>query len=266
MKFAGFRLFNILKSDYYWRTSPQCKIELMMPLSCLNTFCFRINMQVAIFLAFFLLTLPLGAEEKNVNPGINEYYYDAEFQRWVSVFERPGREVYDKRHTIVSLLALKPGMEIADIGAGTGFYTQLFAEVVGKSGKVYAVDISQNFIENILRIAKKQGLNNIEGIINNPQSINLAPKSIDLAFICDTYHHFEYPQTILTSIHQSLRPGGKLVIIDFRKQPGVSSRWVMSHVRANETTVIKEVETAGFRLVAQQDILRSNYFLTFVKN
>lgn len=237
-----------------------------MPLKYLYTFCFRMNLQVAMFLSLCVVILPIGAEEKNVNPGINQHYYDAEFQRWVNVFERPGREVYDKRHTIVSSLALKPGMEIADIGAGTGFYTHLFAEVAGDSGKVYAVDISENFIENILRIAKKQGLNNIEGIINNQKSTNLAPESIDLAFICDTYHHFEYPKNILTSIHNALRPGGQLVIIDFRKQPGVSSGWVMSHVRANEVTVIKEVETAGFRLVAQQDLLHSNYFLTFVKN
>ena len=238
----------------------------MIPLKCLNTFCFRLNLQVAMFLALCVLILPIGADEKNVNPGINQNYYDAEFQRWVSVFERPGREVYDKRHTIISSLALKPGMKIADIGAGTGLYTPLFSEEVGDSGKVYAVDISENFIENILRIAKKQGHNNIEGIINNPKSINLTPESIDLAFICDTYHHFEYPQTILTSIHQSLRPGGQLVIIDFRKKPGVSSSWVMSHVRANEVTVIKEVETAGFSLLSQQDVLHSNYFLTFVKN
>ncbi len=217
-------------------------------------------------LALCLITLPTGAEETNVNPGINKYYHDAEFQRWVSVFERPGREVYDKRHTIVSALALKPGMTVADIGAGTGFYTHLFATKVGASGKVYAVDISENFIENILRTAKKQGLNNIEGIVNNPKSINLTPDSIDLAFICDTYHHFEYPQTMLTSIHQSLRPGGRLVIIDFRKQAGLSTGWVMSHVRANEETVIKEVEKAGFRLTSQSDLLHRNYFLSFIKS
>ena len=216
--------------------------------------------------ALCLLVSSISADEKNVNPGINEYYYDAEFQRWVSVFERSGREVFDKRHAIVSTLDLKPGMAIADVGAGTGFYTHLFAQKVGASGKVYAVDISENFIENILRAAKKQGLTNVEGIINTPKSTKLIPDSIDLAFLCDTYHHFEYPQTMLASIHHALRPGGQLVIIDFRKQPGVSSSWVMSHVRANEAIVIKEVETAGFKLLSQRDLLQSNYFLTFVKN
>lgn len=225
-----------------------------------------LSLLTAIILTVCLVVPPSGAVESSVNPGINQDYSDAEFQRWVSVFERPGREVYDKRHTIVSALALKPGMAIADIGAGTGFYTHLFAAKVGTSGKVYAVDISENFIENILRTAKNQGLNNVEGIISRPKSTELALASIDLAFICDTYHHFEYPQTMLASIHQALRPGGQLVIIDFRKQPGVSSGWVMSHVRADEITVIKEAETAGFSLLSQQDLLQSNYFLTFEKN
>ena len=222
-------------------------------------------------LLFMMALLPClvpgwsGAEEQNVNPGINEYYYDAEFQRWVNVFERPGREVYDKRHTIVSTLALKPGMRIADIGAGTGFYTHLFAKQVGDSGKVYAIDIAENFVKNILQAAKKQGLGNVEGIVNTNKSTKLSAETIDLAFICDTYHHFEYPQTMLASIHQALRTGGQLIIIDFRKQPGVSSGWVMSHVRANESAVIKEVESAGFKLTKQYNLLRSNYFLKFTK-
>jgi ubiquinone/menaquinone biosynthesis C-methylase UbiE len=206
-----------------------------------------------------------GAEEQNVNPGINEYYYDAEFDNWVSIFESPGREVYDKRHTIVNALSIKTGMAIADIGAGTGFYTYLFAQEVGASGKVYAVDISENFIKNILIRARQKKLGNIEGIINSQKSTNLESNSIDLAFICDTYHHFEYPQSMLASIHQALRAGGELVIIDFRKQPGVSSGWVMSHVRANEKDVIREVEIAGFNLTDRSELLHENFFLKFSK-
>ena len=212
-----------------------------------------------------LISTSLIAAEQNVSPGINNYYYDAEFEHWVSVFERPGREVYDRRHDIVTALQLKPGMTIADIGAGTGFYTHLFAKQVGRTGKVYAVDISENFIQNILRAARAQDLNNVEGIINTQQDTNLPTSSVDLAFVCDTYHHFEYPQTMLASIHQALRPGGQLVIIDFRKQHGVSSSWVMSHVRANEADVIREVETAGFGLTEHSQLLHENFFLTFTK-
>lgn len=220
----------------------------------------------ALLFALLLATTSLAVAEQNVNPGINQNYYDAEFEHWISVFERPGREVYDKRHDIVSELHLKPGMAVADIGAGTGFYTRLFAKQVGNTGRVYAVDISQNFIKNILRTAKTHGLNNIEGIVSTQQDSRLPANSVDLIFVCDTYHHFEYPQAILASIHQALRPDGQLIIIDFRKQHGVSSTWVMSHVRTNEAGVISEVESAGFRLTEKSQLLDDNFFLKFTKN
>ena len=207
----------------------------------------------------------LQAAEQNVNPGINEYYYDAEFENWVSIFETPGREVYDKREAIVAALELKAGMTVADIGAGTGLYTRLFAKQVEDSGRVYAVDISKNFIRHILHDSRTQGLNNVEGVVNNQKSVMLPEDSIDLAFVCDTYHHFEYPQSMLASIHQALRADGELVIIDFRKQPGVSSGWVMSHVRVNENDVIREIESAGFKLTERSELLHKNYFLKFSK-
>ncbi len=221
-----------------------------------------------VFALLFILSsifMAVATAEQNVRPGINQNYYDAEFEHWVSVFEQPGREVYDKRYDVVSDLHLTPGMAVADIGAGTGFYTLLFAKEVGTSGRVYAVDISENFIQNILRAARSQGLNNIEGIVNSQEDTNLPPGLVDLAFVCDTYHHFEYPQTMLASIHQALRPQGELVIIDFRKQHGVSSGWVLSHVRANEAKVISEVEMAGFRLREKSSLLHENFFLKFTK-
>ena len=203
--------------------------------------------------------------EQNVNPEINRYYQDAEFQDWVGTFERTGREVYDKRHAVVKALNLKPGMVIADIGAGTGFYSLLFAEEVGKAGHVFAVDITDDFILNINRRASEKNLKNIHGVVSNQKDTLLAPGSVDMAFVCDTYHHFEYPQTMLASIRRALRPGGELIIIDFRKQPEISSSWVMSHVRTDQETVIKEIEQAGFKLLSETDILKTNYFLRFVK-
>jgi len=222
-----------------------------------------------LLIGLMVMSLPwatLFAEEANVNPGINQYYYDAEFERWVNVFERPGRELYDRRHEIVKALELRPGMAVADIGAGTGLFTRLFSKQVGKSGRVYAVDISENFVRSIERIAQEQGLENIQGLVNTDKSTALAVNSIDLAFLADTYHHFEYPQTMLASIHRALRPGGRLVIIDFRKQPGISSSWVMSHVRADQAVVTREVEKAGFVLVSDSSLLKINYFLSFVKS
>lgn len=227
------------------------------------------------FFRFYLVAFLTGSlaffpeivqsQEQNVRPGVNQSYQDPDFQQWRAVFESPGREVFDRRHAIVDALKIKSGMKIADIGAGTGLFTQLFARSVGPEGQVYAVDISRNFVENIERRAHDNDLSNVQGVVNNAKSVNLPPESINLAFVCDTYHHFEYPLTTLQSIHNALRPGGTLVIIDFRRIPGFSSKWVMSHVRTGKQAVIEEIESRGFRLVEDNSLLQTNYFLRFLK-
>jgi predicted methyltransferase len=223
-------------------------------------------------LVLALTALPafsLLAEEgisAGADPQINQPYQDdPEFQVWQDIFESPGREVYDRRMEILQALKLKSGMWVADIGAGTGLFTRLFAAEVGEKGRVFAVDISAEFIRNILQIARQSKLTNIQGIINSQTSLDLQPVSIDVAFICDTYHHFEAPQAMLNLLHQSLKPGGRLVIIDYRKLSGFSSTWVMEHVRLDRKGVIAEVEHSGFRLSGEENFLRANYLLTFTK-
>ena len=203
------------------------------------------------------------AEEQSIRPGINSYYENPDWQQWVNTFERPGREVYDKRHAIVDATGIRPGMAVADIGAGTGLFTRLFAERVGPQGRVYAVDISRPFIENIVRTSQQRGFLNVEGVVNGHKDVSLPPDSIDLAFLVDTYHHFEYPASMLSSIHRSLRPGARLIVIDFRRDPGHSSSWVMGHVRAGRDAVIDEITRAGFRLIDDKALLRTNYYLVF---
>lgn len=244
--------------------------EVVKRFSCLLNvwYLFGINvMKYFFYLHVLLFSFSVLAKvaEKNVNPEINRHYQAAEFEDWVGVFERPGREVYDKRHAVVQALNLKPGMDIADIGAGTGFYSLLFAEKVGAAGNIFAVDVAEDFVLNInLRAAEKK-LKNIHGVLSKQKDTLLAPASIDMAFVCDTYHHFEYPKTMLSSIYRALRPGGQLIIIDYKKQSGISSSWVMSHVRTDRKAVIKEVEQAGFKFDSEVDILMTNYFLRFIK-
>ena len=216
--------------------------------------------------AGLLLVFPASAGEQSVRPGINRHFEDPDWQQWVSTFERPGREVYDQRHAIVAASRAGPGMNIADIGAGTGLFTRLFATAVEPDGTVYAIDIASTFIDNILRTCREQGLLNVKGIVNTPVDIGLPANTIDLAFLTDTYHHFEYPQQTLTSIHQALRDEGRIIIIDFRRDPRISSNWVMGHVRGNREQVIEEVQAAGFRLLDDKPLMRTNYFLEFVKS
>ena len=163
-------------------------------------------------------------------------------------------------------LQLKPEMDIADIGAGTGFYSLLFAAQVGKSGNVFAVDVTDDFVRNIERLASEQNLGNIHAVLSKQKDTRLDSNSIDMAFVCNTYHHFEYPQSMLASIYRALRPGGTMIIIDYRKQPGASSSWVMSHVRSGKQSVIQEIEQAGFKFDSESAMLNENYFLRFVKN
>jgi ubiquinone/menaquinone biosynthesis C-methylase UbiE len=218
-----------------------------------------------VLLVLLLSFSSVQAAEQSVRPGVNRQYENPNWQQWVNTFERSGREVYDKRHAIVAASAVQPGMSVADIGAGTGLFTRLFAEAVTPTGTVYAVDISEPFIENILRSSREQGLANVLGIVNTPRDTGLPADSIDLAFITATYHHFEYPASMLASIYRALHRDGRLIIIDFRRDPHVSSRWVMGHVRGDKTLVIEEVQAAGFRLVDDKPLLQSNYFLLFEK-
>jgi len=221
------------------------------------------SLMMICLLLFVSLTL---AEVQSVRPGINAYYKNPDWQQWVNTFERRGREVYDMRYAIVEASGVRQGMAVADIGAGTGLFSRLFAHRVGPNGKVYAVDISRPFVENIIRTSREQGLDNIEGIVNNDKDTLLPPASIDLAFMVDTYHHFEYPDSMLQSIQKALKPDAQLIVIDFRRDPQRSSRWVMGHVRAGKQQVIKEIAAAGFYLIDDKPLLRTNYYLVFSKS
>ena len=212
-----------------------------------------------------LLTSGSLAEEASINPGINNHYYGSSHAEWMPVFESSSREIYAKRHAILDALNIQPGQRIADIGAGTGFYSLLFAQKTGPDGMVYAVDIIQDFIDNIERRARQAGLTNLRGVVNNGRDSGLQPDSIDLAFICDTYHHFEYPQTTMRSILQALSDQGEVVIVDFYTDPKFSSAWVQSHVRAGRKQVIQEMQDHGFELVQDLRLMRTNYFLRFKK-
>lgn len=243
------------------------KTNIMLKHSCSAHFNWKKLHYFLLILVFPIISglSDIHAEEKSVRPGINSYYMDPDWQQWVNRFETSGREVFDRRFDIVNASSVTPGMAVADIGAGTGLFTRLFSKQVGEQGKVFAVDISRPFIKNILRESHEQGLTNIKGVVNTSTDVMLDVQSIDLAFTVDTYHHFEYPQSMLVSIHKALRSGGRLIVIDFVKQPGKSSNWVMGHVRANKDKVIDEITSAGFELIEDKPLLRVNYFLEFRK-
>jgi predicted methyltransferase len=222
----------------------------------------------AIIALAFLLAAPaaLVAQEASVNPGINKPFEKPRVAEWVERFESDGRDLYDHRQETVEACKIKQGMTVADIGAGTGLFTRLFSPLVGPQGKVYAVDITAEFVEHVERTCKAHGMDNVVGIKCSPESVEMPPSSVDLAFICDTYHHFEFPQKMMRSIHDALKPGGQVILVDFRRVKGRSTDWVMSHVRAGQEVFAREIEEVGFRQVEEKhDLLRESYFLRFEK-
>jgi ubiquinone/menaquinone biosynthesis C-methylase UbiE len=216
----------------------------------------------------FLLASIAFPQEASVKPGINDKFLDPKLNvgEWTKKFETESREIFLQREKIVAAAGLKPGMAMADIGAGTGLFTLHFAQAVGADGKVFAVEIATNFLEHIKARASKARALNVKTILGTERSVKLPEASIDLAFICDVYHHFEFPSASLATLHKALKPGGTLVLIDFKRIPGVTSDFIMNHVRAGQGVFEAEVIAAGFEKVGEvTDLLKENYFVKFQK-
>ncbi len=220
------------------------------------------------FPALLLFSASLPAQEASVKPGINEKFLDPalKVEEWTERFETESREIFHQRQEIVAAVGLKPGMAVADVGAGTGLFTLPFAEAVGTEGKVYAVEIAKTFLLHISTRAAAAKLTNVHPVHATERSVELPEASIDAAFICDVYHHFEYPQSSLASLHKALKPGGELILIDFKRIPGVTSDFIMGHVRAGQEVFEAEVTAAGFEKTGEvPDLLKENYFVKFRK-
>jgi ubiquinone/menaquinone biosynthesis C-methylase UbiE len=223
-------------------------------------------LRTVIIVVLLLTCCPLFSQEKSVNPGLNESFDTPNVPEFVERFEKEGREVFDHRKEVVAALELKEGMTVADVGAGTGLFTRMFSPLVGTTGKVFAVDISDKFVAHIEKLAREQKMENIKGVLCKADSVELPPNSVDLAFICDTYHHFEFPHKTMRSIHKALKPKGQVVLIDFHRIPGKSSDWVIGHVRADQKAFAKEIVDAGFKQDEEKkDLLKESYFLRFEK-
>jgi ubiquinone/menaquinone biosynthesis C-methylase UbiE len=212
-----------------------------------------------------LLALLAAAETAHPKEDPNAKFLkpDLDVPAWVQKFESPGREVYDKRKQIVAAAHLARGAAVADVGAGTGLYTMLFAEAVGAQGTVYAVEISPRFLEYLGQRAKKAGARNVKVVKGTETSVELPPASVDLVFLCDTYHHFETPQKNLASIRKALRPDGVLMLVDFKREPGKTPAWILEHVRAGQAETTAEIEAAGFTRIEEVPLLKDNYVLRF---
>lgn len=216
-------------------------------------------------------SLPVIAQpstgESSVRPGINDKYLSPtlDVETWIGRFEGESRQIFRARDEIIAALNLREGLRVGDIGAGTGLFMRPIAGAVGGTGEVFAVEISPRFIEHLEAIKEVEHLSQVEVVEGDTRSAKLAENSIDLAFICDVYHHFEFPNAMLASLRLALRPGGDLVVVDFKRIPGKTEEWIIEHVRAGQEVFTREILDAGFELVEEVSIdsLDDNYVLRF---
>lgn len=225
-------------------------------------------------LALCLASAALGACSGSTGPrpeglpeNINEVFLDEQMDvgLFVDRFEGESRDVYSQRFAIVEALDLAPGDVVADVGAGTGFFSFLFADAVGRSGRVQAVEISPAFLAHLESEARKRGLDHLDVIEGTTRSVELPSGGTRLAFLCDVYHHFETPMDSLASLYDAIEPGGQLVLIEFHRIPGRTDPFLLEHVRAGREVFQAEIEAAGFRFLEEiaLESLEDNYILRF---
>jgi ubiquinone/menaquinone biosynthesis C-methylase UbiE len=223
-----------------------------------------LNLRLALW--FALGCAATIAQQATITPTAKELNksFDADSSKWTERFEHEGRAIYDKRYEVLDAMGLKPGMDVADIGAGSGLFSRLIAGKVTPGGTVYAVDIAKNMIDHINKTAQEERIANLKAILGDPHSPKLAPNSVDVICIIDSYHHFEYPADMLAEIGKALRPDGTLVLIDFKRIDGISRDYILKMVRAGEGTFTDEFLNAGFELVERHDdMFPENYLLKF---
>lgn len=161
-------------------------------------------------------------DEHDLN-GIGKFYFDREIARvmghqGIAWLERIEREQEEGLTLLVESLDLEPGMVVADIGAGSGIISAMIADRIGADGKVLAVDIQQEMLDALAARCATSGITNIEGILGTVKSPKLKPASVDLAIMVDVYHEFDFPYEMLREIAHSLKPGGRVVFVEYRKE------------------------------------------------
>ncbi len=180
---------------------------------------------------------------------------------YIAMLDDPARDAYQKPREVITALNLKPGEVIADIGAGSGYFTFRFARHVGDTGRIYAVDISPDMIVHLNRRIRDLGLKNVVTILAAPDDPLLSDASIDRFFICDTWHHIGNHPHYLALMKKMLKPGGQVVMIDFKKaRTPVGPPLEM---RIDRDDLVKEMKANGFRLEAEHTFLPHQYFLVF---
>jgi ubiquinone/menaquinone biosynthesis C-methylase UbiE len=180
---------------------------------------------------------------------------------YIAHLEDPGRDAYQKPQEVVTALNIKQGEVIADLGAGSGYFTFRLAQAVGETGRVYAVDVSPDMILHLNRRVRDLNLKNVATILCAPDDPLLADASVNRFFICDTWHHINGHANYLALLKRMLKPSGEVIMIDFKKAK--TPVGPPMEIRIAREDLVREMEANGFRLAAEHTFLKYQYFLVF---
>lgn len=213
----------------------------------------------------------MNLEDHDPN-GIGKFYMGREIAhvmgyqaaRWL---ERPEREKEESLSKLVKALDIKPGMVVADIGAGSGRISAMISPLVGEKGKVLAVDIQDEMLSLVNVRAKQRKLTNIETVLSTEKSPKLKPNSVDLAFMVDVYHEFSFPYEMTKELSEALKPGGRLVFVEYRKEDPKVRRMIKLVHTMTEAQVKKEALQPEFGLKWKKtiDVLPVQHIIIFEK-
>ena len=207
---------------------------------------------ILLFIALLNSATLVAQERYTVKPGdpngINKWYMGRQIAHVMSHFgiewlERKEREMEENTTQLLKNLAVQPGTVIADIGAGSGYHSALLSKMVG-NGKVYAVDVEPEMIAYLKDRIKLEGHKNIIPVLSTEQKVSLPANSIDILLLVDVYHEFSFPHEMTLSMLEALKPGGKLVLVEFRAEdPNVPIKTIH---KMSEQQSVKEFKASGF--------------------
>jgi predicted methyltransferase len=179
--------------------------------------------------------------------------------------DRPDRDQDQRPDEVLAALDLQPGMTVADLGAGSGYFTRRFVRAVGERGRVYAIDVEQEILTFLKESLERMHLPPIvELTLAEPDDPKLPPAAIDLIFLCNVYHHLEDRARYFAKLRPALKAGGRVAIVDFYHDERSGDVGFPRHYLVARETVIAEMGQAGYRLLREHSFLPRQYFLEFV--
>ena len=185
----------------------------------------------------------------------------ADVARWEKVFDDPARATWQQPAKIVAALALGPGMVVADVGAGTGYFERALSEAVGPLGAVLAVEVEPNLVVHLSGRAEREGTANVTPVLGWTSDARLPAGRVDRVLLVDTYHHLDDRAAYVRRLRAALAPGGRVVVVDWEKREDAVGP-PLGHRLAREQ-VVGEMERAGYRALGPGEQLPYQYVLVF---